>query len=295
MPTADVLTLRAGFDRLRAAFRAAGLDTPDLDARVLTAHVAGLPPSALLGAEMRPLSRADAERLDALAGRRLAREPIARILGRREFWGLDLELAPTSLIPRPDTETVVEAALDWLRRTGGAGWRERCWRMADLGTGSGAILLALLSECPGALGIGIDRDLATLRAAKGNAIALGLAPRALMLAGHWSAPLAPQSVDLVVSNPPYVATLELSALDPEVRDHDPPAALDGGADGLEAYRGLLPGVAQALKPGGALFLEIGEGQAPAVMWLVARAGLLPLGEPWRDLSGTERVVQALAP
>lgn len=294
MPMADALTLRAGFDRIRVAFRAAGLDTPDLDARVLTAHVAGLPPSALLGAEMRPLSRADAERLDALAERRIAREPIARILGRREFWGLELALAPTSLVPRPDTETVVEAALDWLRRTGGPGWAEISWRMADLGTGSGAILLALLAECPRALGIGVDRDLATLDAARANAATHGFASRALMVAGDWAAPLTPGGFDLIVSNPPYVATLELSRLDPEVRDYDPRAALDGGVDGLSAYRALVPEAARALRPGGALFLEIGEGQTQAVTDLVVDAGLLPLDEPLRDLSGTERVVRALA-
>ena len=216
---------------LAGRFRSAGLDTPDLDARILVGHALGLDHTALAANAGRVLNAAQAREIDLLAERRSGGEPVARITGVKEFWGLPLRVTPSTLVPRPDTETVVEVALG-LIDAGGS--RRRALRIADLGTGSGALLLALLSELPHALGIATDLSAAALETARDNARRLKLEARALFLAGDFGAALK-GGFDLVVVNPPYIASGELAALPAEVR-HDPQLALDGGADGLACYR-----------------------------------------------------------
>jgi release factor glutamine methyltransferase len=281
-------TPREALAALRVRFAQAGLDTPELDARLLVAAALRATPQDVLLGRAPPLVATTSARLEDFAARRLAGEPVARILGRKGFWTLDLVLGPDTLVPRPETEIVVEAALDRLRSASAP-------RIADLGVGSGAILLALLAERADASGIGVDRSQAALAVAADNAAAHGLAARALLVRGDWAEALAPGTLDLLVSNPPYVASSALASLDPEVRDHDPRAALDGGADGLACYRALLPGARRALRPSGALVLEIGEDQAAAVTSLAADAGFAEIEGPLRDLAGRDRVLVAAVP
>jgi release factor glutamine methyltransferase len=221
-----------------------------------------------------------------LAARRLAREPVARIIGVKEFWGLDFKLNSATLVPRPETETVVEAALDALDRSRA---RSAALRIADLGTGSGALLLALLSELPMARGCGTDRSVQALGCARANAAALGLAGRASFLACDYGAALK-GPFDLVVSNPPYVAHGDIAALEPEVRAFDPLLALDGGSDGLDAYRAITTMARNLLLPDGILALELGIGQLSAVENLLPAAGLVTVGGPRHDLLGIPRAL-----
>lgn len=272
---------------LTQAFRAGGLDTPDLDARLIVGLALGLDHAALAAAGERALTPADAARIAALAQRRLAGEPVARIRGSKEFWGLDLRVTEAVLVPRPETETVVEAALA-CARTAADGGR---LRIADIGTGSGAILLALLHELPGAVGVGTDRSPPALAVARENATRLGLADRAAFVACDYGAALA-GGYDLVVSNPPYIATGDIAGLAVDVRSYDPALALDGGPDGLAAYRAIAADARRLLRPGGTLIVEIGAGQGESVTQLIAAGGLTP-GPPIRpDLSGIPRVVVA---
>lgn len=282
-------TLRQAFEAARARFREAGLDTPELDARLLAAHAAGVAASAILLDGGRGLSGEQVARLEDLVARRLAREPVARLLGSWEFHGLEFALEPSTLVPRPDTETLVDAALD------ARGDRDAPLVIGDLGVGSGAILVAMLARLPNAVGVAVDRDAAALRVALGNAARHGQAGRVHGIVGSWADALPTASFDAILSNPPYIATAELAGLDPEVTAHDPMLALDGGVDGLVAYRALLPGVFRALKPGGLLGLEIGETQGAEVSALVAAAGFALAGPPVRDLGGNERVVLARRP
>jgi release factor glutamine methyltransferase len=264
--------------------RAHGLDTPELDARLLVGHALGLDHRALTVESARVLTRPETDRLGADVARRLGHEPVARIVGHKEFWSLPLRITSAVLVPRPETETVVEAALAVVARTAAA-------RIADIGVGSGAILLALLSERPHAVGIGTDRDAGALEVARRNAEHLGLAGRAAFVACDFGAALA-GSCDLVVSNPPYIATPDIATLAPEVRNFDPRGALDGGSDGLTAYRVIAADARRLLAPGGWLMVEVGIGQADAVTALLADGGLEPSQAPRRDLSGVPRVVTA---
>ena len=241
-------------------FQAAGLESPELDARILIGQALGLDHTGLVAAASQQISDLTASQIERFAARRLAREPVARIVGMREFWGLPLAVTPNVLVPRPETETVVELALDRLDRTGP---RTRPLRIADLGTGSGAILLALLSELPNAHAVGTDTDSRALAVARANAARLGLAARATFVACDFGAALA-GPFDLVVSNPPYIASAEIATLAPEVREHDPRGALDGGADGLTAYRAIAADARRLLRPSGHLVVEIGAGQEQAV-------------------------------
>jgi len=285
-------TARAAFEQLRAAFAAAGLDTPEADARLLIGHVLGFEPRRLVLEGARIVDADAAARLADLAARRLAREPVARLIGHWSFWGMDFALSPETLVPRPETETLVEAVLGFADHHGG---RARAFVLADLGTGTGAILAALLRELPEARGIAVDLSLGAARTAQENLRTLGLSRRARVVAGSWAGALAQGAFDIVVSNPPYVTPAEIEGLDPEVRTHDPRLALDGGEDGLDAYRALVPEALAALRPGGLLALEVGETQAHAVASLLAAAGALPAGPPRRDLLGHARVVAGLAP
>jgi release factor glutamine methyltransferase len=279
-------TIETARRALTARFRSASVDSADLDARILVGCVLGLDLTGLIAASARILTDVEAERLEDFARRRMAGEPVARIIGLKEFWGLPLRLSPATLVPRPDTETVVEAALEILRAESK---RDSPLRIADLGTGSGAILLALLSELPDAFGVGTDISVPALRTARDNARQLGFAARAAFVACDYAAALS-GPFDLIVSNPPYICSAQIAALDAEVRDHDPHRALNGGLDGLYAYRLIAPQASRLLAPGGALVTEVGHDQSTDVQGLMTAAGLTPAGPPKSDLAGIRRAV-----
>ncbi len=280
----DGLAIDAARRHLSHLLRAHAIDTPDLDARLLLGAALGLDLTGLAKAAARRLAPQDAARLAGYAQRRIAGEPVARILGVKEFWGLALQLSATTLVPRPDTETVVDAALQMM----GPPARKSPLRIADIGTGTGALLLALLSEWPHAFGVGSDIDEQALRMAAANARRLNLADRAAFVTCNYTEALQ-GPFDLIVSNPPYIPTQEIAALAAEVRDHDPRRALDGGTDGLDAYRILAPEAVRLLAPEGMLLVEVGQNQADEVEELMAAAGLERL--PRRaDLAGIPRVV-----
>lgn len=272
---------------LAQRFGAAGIETPELDARVLVGHALGLEPAALAAAPDQALNAPQCARIAGLAARRLAHEPVARIVGVREFWGLQICVTPAVLVPRPETETVVETALAAIDAEGA---RSRPVRIADLGTGSGALLIALLSELPGARGIGTDRSAPALQVARANVKRLGLASRAAFVAGDFGAALR-GDFDLIVANPPYVASADVRQLAPEVRDHDPTLALDGGVDGLCGYRALAADAPRLLACGGHVVVELGAGQAQAVAALFAEAGLVAAASAVPDLAGTARALR----
>lgn len=268
-------------------FRAAGLESPDLDARVLVGHVLGFDHAALAASASHVLSAEDAVRIDAFASRRLAGEPIARIVGTREFWSLPLTVTPAVLVPRPETETVVELALALCGRDGP---RDRVLRIADLATGSGAILLAVLTEFPNAAGVGTDIDRDALAVAQRNAEQLRLVNRASFVASDYGASLD-GAFDLVVSNPPYIPSGDIASLAREVREHDPRHALDGGADGLDAYRAIAADAPRLLASNGYLIVEIGAGQQHDVEELFTKNGLA-IAAVKHDLSGISRAIAA---
>ncbi len=247
-----------------ARLTAAGVDNPRLDARVLW-----------------EASGADPERFASFITRRAAREPVAYITGQKEFWSLPFAVAPGVLIPRPDTETLIEAVLaDFPERSAAL-------NILDLGTGSGCILAALLTEYPKARGLGIDSSEIAQKIASANLERLGLTPRGVIRAGHWAENLD-SAFDIVVSNPPYIRTDDITGLQPEVRDHEPLAALDGGSDGLEAVRALAPALK---KLGGMAYIEIGADQAEDACAVFTYAGLRVLRVA-RDLAGIPRIVIA---
>jgi release factor glutamine methyltransferase len=249
----------------------------------------GLDLTGLITAAKRTLTADESDRLESLARRRLAGEPVARLLGHNEFWGLSLQLSPATLVPRADTETVVELALDMLRASGAP---DRRLRVADLGTGSGAILLALLSELPQARGIGTDISADALQTAETNAARAGLADRASFISCDYASGLS-GAFDLIVSNPPYIRSAEIAGLAAEVREHDPLAALDGGPDGLDAYRALIPQAACLLAPRAALVVEAGLAQSADIEALMKAAGLTCGRPPKADLAGIRRAVAGL--
>lgn len=276
-------TIGAALSRSRQALQEAGIDSAALDARLLLAASLGVAVETVIAWPERKLTPDAVARLEALLRRRIAREPMAYILGRREFWSLDFAVTPATLTPRPDSETLVAAVL------GEIADRRAPLRLVDFGTGTGCLLLALLSELPAASGIGVDVDPDTVEVARANATRLDLAPRAQFMPGHWGRPLGGE-FDLIVSNPPYIATGDLPVLAPELR-YEPRLALDGGADGLAAYRALIPDAARLLRPAGLLALEVGVGQASAVNELLVASGLTSAGVR-RDLAGIERCVLA---
>ncbi len=271
---------------LTARLKSGAIESAELDARLLVGHALKLDLTGLITSAQRQLTPDESARLDDFARRRLAGEPVARILGEKEFWGLPLQLSVATLVPRPDTETVVELALELLRADGVT---NRPLRIADLGTGSGAILLALLSELPTAQGFGTDISEQALQTAVANAARTGLADRAKFIACDYAAGLS-GLFDLIVSNPPYIRAADIGGLAVEVREYDPRAALDGGADGLDAYRALIPQAAGLLAPRAALVVEAGEGQSGLINTLMTIAGLAPTGAPKADLAGIPRAV-----
>ena len=231
-----------------------------------------------------------AQRLRELTARRVLREPMAYILGEREFWGLPFKVSPAVLVPRPDSETLIEAALAVMPD------RQRPWRILDLGLGSGCLLLTLLREYPAASGVGLEISEAALAVAQANADALGVAARARLIAGDWRQADWQQrlggSFDLLVSNPPYIEAGAIERLMPEVARFEPKLALDGGPDGLVAYRTIATAAPALVVPGGRLLVEAGEGQAAEISRIFASAGLA-IEVPWRDLAGIDRVVSAM--
>jgi release factor glutamine methyltransferase len=280
------LSIETARRKLAERFRNGAIDSGELDARLLTGDVLGLDLTGMIAAAHRKLTTSETDRLEIFAQRRLAGEPVARILGHKEFWGLSLQVSAATLVPRPDTETVVELALEILRA---AGADDRPLRIADLGTGSGAILLALLSELPHARGFGTDISTEALQTAAANAAHVGVADRASFIACDYASGLS-GGFDLIVSNPPYIRSADIAGLANDVRDYDPLAALDGGADGLDAYRALIPQAARLLAPGGALVVEAGQGQSGDIEALMKAAGLIQGHQPKADLGGIPRAV-----
>lgn len=282
----EVPTIGAVCREWAKRFRACGVSSAELDARILVGCALGLDRAALAAANGRPLHREEEAAIAALGERRLAHEPVARIVGFKEFWSLPLLIDASTLVPRPETETVVEAALAAIDASGP---RSRPLCIADLGTGSGAILLALLSELPNAIGVGTDASIATLSVARENAQRLGLSRARFLVCDVAAALRGP--FEIIVSNPPYIASSEIAELAPDVRDFDPRAALDGGTDGLAFYRAIAAAAPALLGPGGALIVELGAGQSQAVSELFAAGGLVPL-PPRPDLSGIPRALVA---
>lgn len=339
-------TIRDALHHGAARLQTAGIDNPRLEARLLLAHALGKDVAALLRDQG---SATDEACYDALLSRRVAREPFALIVGHREFWSLDFAVSPATLIPRPDSETLIEAALiimpgldPGIRTSTGttrdagirsghndegkavtsiasrtrAGQRPHPnagrdmpgddagtggarpsphlasrsaspRRVLDLGTGTGCLLLAALSEYPVAFGVGVDRSPAAAHLAARNAAMLGMANRAAFMCGDWTAALG-GTFDLILCNPPYIATDELTSLIPDVARYEPAAALDGGADGYAAYRSIIPDLPRLLAPQGIAVLEVGQGQAPTVASLAQQAGFTSVVQ--RDLSGIERAL-----
>lgn len=280
------LTIGAAVALVTDRFAACGIESPRRDARRIVALAAGLPETTVLGYPERLLDAASRQYFGALVDRRAAREPMARLAGKREFWSLDFALSPATLEPRPDSETLIEAALARLPD------RVADLRILDLGTGTGCLLLALLSELPNALGIGLDRVPEAVAQARANAIALGLESRALFAAGWWGEALV-GGFDVALANPPYIPTGAILSLMPEVARFDPHAALDGGSDGLVAYRDLAPALARLLRPDGFACVEVGAGQGDAVAAILAAAGL-DLVQRHDDLAGIGRCLVATA-
>ncbi|WP_425989102.1 peptide chain release factor N(5)-glutamine methyltransferase [Afipia sp. DC4300-2b1] len=278
------LTIEASRRALAAQFKARGIETPELDARLLIGAALDLDHTALAAQAARLITSEESKAIARFAQRRMAHEPVARILGRKEFWGLDFELSAATLVPRPDTETVIEAALEFFQNS-----RASALRIADIGTGSGAILLALLSEFPEATGVGTDISSEALATAELNARRFDLAGRASFVRCDYAAALS-GPFDLIVSNPPYIPSSHIATLDHDVRDHDPILALDGGTDGLDAYRAIIPQAAALLGPDGVLIVETGHDQSTPVSDLMRAAKLTLPRPPVADLGGIHRAV-----
>jgi len=269
------------------SFRACGIEEAEADARVLIGHALHLDRARLIAQSDRNLEAREITVISALAARRLRREPVSRIVGHKEFWSLPISVTPDVLVPRPETETVVEAALDFVIRSG---LRLEKLRVLDIGTGSGALLLAMLNELKNAVGTGTDVSSAALDVARANAARCRLDSRCNFVVCDIATGVE-GPFDLVVSNPPYIAHDEIETLAPEVRDYDPQVALDGGQDGLDAYRSIAGDAKRILAPGGRLFVELGAGQNEEVRSLFTKAGLSP-GIPRKDLAGIPRVLGA---
>ena len=271
--------VQIGANRLRAT----GIEAPEREAWLLLAHSAGRSRAALMVASRDEIAPSVRARFEQLIGRRAAREPIAYIVGEKEFWSLAFLVTPAVLIPRPDSETLVEAALEQLPPEGAA-------TVLDLGTGSGCLLLAVLSERKHAFGVGVDRSEAATRLARRNACRLGLDDRSAFLTGDWGSALT-GAFDLIVCNPPYIAACDLAGLARDVAGYEPHAALVAGPDGLAAHAELAPAFRHLLRPGGTLCLEVGQGQSGTVGALLEAAGL-GVQAVRRDLAGIERCVVA---
>jgi release factor glutamine methyltransferase len=290
MPEGSALTFGKAFAKTAGLLRRAGIDTPELDARLLLCHAARLTHEAYIARAGGELGGAAATRLELLIARRLGREPVSRIIGTREFYGRGFLVDRHALDPRPDTETLIEAALDLVDRRGS---RHRSLNLLDLGIGTGCILITLLAELPKARGLGTDLSGAALDLAAANAVRLGVTDRASFVVADWLDGVD-GSFDLIVSNPPYIASAEIAGLPEEVSGHDPRLALDGGPDGLAAYRRIAASARQVLAPNSKILVEIGSSQAEQVAEIFAKAGLTldRDGAIRRDLAGRARLVMA---
>ena len=287
---ASGLTLGGAFVAAASVLRQAGIGTPELDARLLVCHAAGLSHEAYIARTRVRLRPEIVASLDAVIARRLKREPVARIIGAREFYGRKFLVDPHALDPRPDTESLIEAALAAVERRGLNG---SPLSLLDLGTGTGCVLITLLAELPHAHGIGTDMSRGALALAATNAERLGVAPRASFVAADWLDAIEGK-FDLILSNPPYVASGEIAALEDDVAAYDPILALDGGPDGLDAYRRIAARAGEVLAEDGRLLVEIGATQAEAVAGIFHAAGLRLDGPAGirQDLAGRPRVVVA---
>jgi release factor glutamine methyltransferase len=275
-------TLLTAWQGAKQRLEAAGLSGPVIEARLLVEAAADATRADIVGDPYRELTPEQEATLDDYLSRRERREPVSHILGRKGFWKIMLNVTRDVLTPRPDTETVVEYVLrDFPEHA--------AWSILDLGIGSGAIVLSILAERPAAKGLGIDVSEEALAVARDNAANLGLASRLALLRGDWTQGLGEATFDLVVSNPPYIATDVLATLEPEVRDHEPRVALEGGPDGLMHYRRLAPEILRVLKPGARFAVEIGYDQKDAVEALFREAGALGV-TTIRDLGDRDRVV-----
>jgi release factor glutamine methyltransferase len=272
------------------AFTLAQIESPEADARLLVSEALRLGRAQLVTQAERLLEAREINVISALAARRLKHEPVARILGRKEFWSMNLEVTPDVLVPRPETETLVEEALDWVATRG---LRLEKLRLLDIGVGTGALLLALLSELPNAAGTGTDISPAALDVARTNAERHELAARCTFIACKGAGGVA-APFDLIVANPPYIATSEIAALAPEVRDYDPRVALDGGNDGLDVYRSIAADALRLLAPAGRLMVELGAGQELVVRKLFTEIGLV-IDAVRNDLAGIPRALSAKLP
>jgi release factor glutamine methyltransferase len=281
------LTLVQAWTSARDRLKAAGVDGPVIDARLLVEAAAEASRADIIADPQRVLTDEQAARLEDYVSRRERREPVSHILGRRGFWKIMLRVTPDVLTPRPDTETLVELVLRDLPEN-------KPFSLLDLGVGSGTILLSILAERPAGKGLGVDVSSEALAVARDNAASLGLERQVALLRGDWTAGLGTSSFDLVVSNPPYIRSAEIDGLQPEVRDHEPRQALDGGADGLDAYRLLAPEVLRVLRPGGRFLVEIGHDQSADVEALFRDAGGVSIATA-KDLANRDRVVHGLKP
>ncbi len=277
-------TIAEALDGAARGLAEAGIGKPRMEARLLAGHALRVDPAVVLGHPERALTRIERTRLAILVRRRARREPIAQLFGEREFWSLKFKVTADVLTPRPDSETVVEAAL------AGVPDRGAPLRLLDLGTGTGCLLLALLSELEGAQGLGVDISPAAVEVARANAAALGFADRATFRTGDWGRGIR-GPFDLIVANPPYIPSSAVESLEPEVARFEPRRALSGGVDGLDCYRRLVPDVARLLKPGATAVVEVGAGQAARVSAILAGHGLHPVAIQ-ADLSGIERCLIA---
>ena len=276
------LNLLQAWQGAKKRLEAAGLAGPVIDARLLVEAAADATRADIVGDPYRALTPDQEATLEDYLTRREHREPVSHILGRKGFWKIMLNVTRDVLTPRPDTETVVERVLRDVPE-------HAPWSVLDLGVGSGAILLSILAERPAARGLGVDVSEEALAVARDNAANLGLAGRTALLRGDWTAGLGDDSFDLVVSNPPYIASEVIETLEPEVRDHEPRLALEGGPDGLMHYRHLAPEILRVLKPGGRFAVEIGYDQKAAVEALFREAGAAEV-QTLRDLGDRDRVV-----
>jgi release factor glutamine methyltransferase len=273
------VTRREAISYGAARLRAVGIEAPRLEARLLLAQASGVTPEVLLGGLD---ANAETGPYEKLLRRREAREPLALILGRREFWGMEFAVSDATLVPRPESETLIEAACSAF-----PDHAHPPQRILDLGTGTGCLLLATLAEFPAAFGVGVDVSLAAAALAQRNAAMLGFGNRTAFAVADWAHAVA-GCFDLVIANPPYVATAEIPCLMPEVAVHEPKSALDGGIDGLGAYRELVPALHALLSSAGVAVLEIGSEQAEAVTVLATGAGLTTSLLP--DLAGRPRAI-----
>ncbi|PVM92264.1 peptide chain release factor N(5)-glutamine methyltransferase [Caulobacter radicis] len=276
------LTLVKAWNGAKERLKEAGIDQPAIDARLMLEVAAGVSRTDIITDPYRELTAEQLATLDDYLERRARREPVSHIIGRKGFWKILLSVTKDVLTPRPETEVIVDEVLKAFPET-------MAFNMLDLGVGSGSMLLAILAERPAAKGLGIDISEEALAVARENAANLDLDGRVALMRGDWTTGLGDASFDVVVSNPPYIPTADIDTLEPEVRDHEPRLALDGGADGLTAYRALAPEILRVLKPGGLFCVEIGFDQSADVEILFKAAGAQNV-RTVKDLSTHDRVV-----